>query len=253
MTSIETSIQRRKFPNVQVLREIGITNIYSILGEKRKNGWFKERIWGRCHSRHSTTLFKYAICPSYWTSGNISWFWIVVAKRCNIWTLAETMKSQVRSPTSALFPACKVFSLHLPQQARRMSDQREKERRMHCLSTIKTIEVMAKLNDPTKVIYSRHSGQIIPKFESMLNQNTIVISQDEPYTQLKQSNEPKPKFPNYILAAMKPVLFSSLLLFSKHDHISNQDPSTDQIQKITYTHFQNPSYSNRQPVWRNLI
>lgn len=82
---------------------------------------------------------------------------------------------------------------------------------MHCLSTIKTIEVMAKLNDPTKVIYSRHSGQIIPKFESMLNQNTIVISQDEPYTQLKQSNEPKPKFPNYILAAMKPVLFSSLL------------------------------------------
>lgn len=135
----------------------------------------------------------------------------MVAKRCNIWTLAETMKSQVRSPTSALFPACKVFSLHLPQQARRMSDQREKERRMHCLSTIKTIEVMAKLNDPTKVIYSRHSGQIIPKFESMLNQNTIVISQDEPYTQLKQSNEPKPKFPNYILAAMKPVLFSSLL------------------------------------------
>lgn len=82
-----------------------------------------------------------------------------------------------------------------------MSDQREKERRMHCLSTIETIEVMAKLNDPTKVIYSRHSGQIIPKFESMLNQNTIVISQDEP----------KPKFPNYILAAMKPVLFSSLL------------------------------------------
>lgn len=158
------------------------------------------------------------------------------------------MKSQVRSPTSALFPACKVFSLHLPQQARRMSDQREKERRMHCLSTIKTIEVMAKLNDPTKVIYSRHSGQIIPKFESMLNQNTIVISQDEPYTQLKQSNEPKPKFPNYILAAMKPVLFSSLLFSSQsmtiypikiHQRIRSKKLPTPTF-KIQATQIDNP-------------
>lgn len=148
------------------------------------------------------------------------------------------MKSQVRSPTSALFPACKVFSLHLPQQARRMSDQREKERRMHCLSTIETIEVMAKLNDPTKVIYSRHSGQIIPKFESMLNQNTIVISQDEP----------KPKFPNYILAAMKPVLFSSLLFTSQsmtiypikiHQRIRSKKLPTPTF-KIQATQIDNP-------------